>query len=310
MKAWGINSEFVGLNEDCWLGINGVPAAYSGTNYQSAIEHYVKTIEANGMHPVIGYFWGAAGTKKALSQPTMPDNDHTPAFWQSVATAFKGDPNVIFRLQEEPHPNGGGTALSDWKCWSQGDVQYDTSDTLVPVSQVSHCSEGFPVVGFQSLVNIIRGTGAKNVIQTPGLQWANAMSCGPSVSPVTCGFLDTADGVRLSDPLTPAQLMGDVDAYPNGNACNSVACYNTEYGPVAQVMPFGAGETGQSVGGNDCSTTLVDAFLNWLDTNATGYDAWDWDSWGGCNQLINNYTAGAPNGAWGTDYKNHLATVG
>ena len=28
-------------NEDCWLGINGAPAAYSGATYQQAIATYV-----------------------------------------------------------------------------------------------------------------------------------------------------------------------------------------------------------------------------------------------------------------------------
>src|ERR1700730_9885425 len=33
MTAWHINSVRIPLNEDCWLGINGVPRAYSGARY-------------------------------------------------------------------------------------------------------------------------------------------------------------------------------------------------------------------------------------------------------------------------------------
>src|SRR5206468_62890 len=85
MKALGMNGVNIGLNEDCWLGINGVPSAYGGTNYQNAIVHYVQTIEANGMYPVISLFWEAPGTQQATDQIAMPDADHATAFWQSVA---------------------------------------------------------------------------------------------------------------------------------------------------------------------------------------------------------------------------------
>jgi len=33
----------------------------------------------------------APGTQLALSQNPAPDEDHSPAFWKSVAATFKGD---------------------------------------------------------------------------------------------------------------------------------------------------------------------------------------------------------------------------
>lgn len=41
MLAWHINAVRIPLNEDCWLGINGSPAAYSGVNYRNAIKNWV-----------------------------------------------------------------------------------------------------------------------------------------------------------------------------------------------------------------------------------------------------------------------------
>jgi hypothetical protein len=297
MKNWHANSAFIGLNEDCWLGINGVPSAYGGQSYINAIVHETKTLEANGMYPVIGLFWSAPGSSQATGQAAMPDNDHSPAFWQAVANTFKNDPNVIFRLKEEPYPAGNTDSVSAWQCWSAGDVQYGASGSLTPTSQTSHCSEGYKTVGMQSLINIIRGTGATNVIQVPGVQYANSMT----------HFLDS--GIRVSDTLATPQLMGDVDVYPNGNSCGSVTCYDSEYAPVAAAMPFDFGEFGESVDGGDCSTTGVDAIMSWADSHSAGYYAWDWDTWGGCLQLITDYTTGNPNGNWGNDYKNHLATL-
>src|SRR5436305_5983091 len=37
ITSWHTNAVRVPLNEDCWLGINGAPAAYSGATYQQAI---------------------------------------------------------------------------------------------------------------------------------------------------------------------------------------------------------------------------------------------------------------------------------
>jgi endoglucanase len=304
MTSWKINSVFIGLNEDCWLAINGVPTRYAGRNYINFVKSEVVSAERHGMYPVIGFFWGASGRTLATGQPPMPDNDHTPLFWEEVANTFKGDRNVMLRLQEEPHPAGNSSGLSAWRCWSQGDVQYNPSSDRrppappTPVAHRSHCSEGFATVGFQSLINIVRGTGARNVIQVPGVQYANMMACGPGTSPSRCGFLDSADGVRVHDTLRPAQLMADVDVYPDSNPCGSVSCYNATYGPVIAQMPLEAGESGP---GN--TTASVDRFLSWMDGRRSGYFAWAWDTWAG---LISDYN-GTPKRPWGADYRAHIA---
>lgn len=297
MAKWKVNSVTIGLNEDCWLGINGVPAVYGGANYIRAIVHEVHTLESYGMYPVLSLFWSAPGTTQATGQAAMPDNNHSPAFWWSVAKTFKNDPNVIFRLKEEPYPAGNSDSTSAWRCWSSGDVQYGASGSLTPISRVSHCAEGYRTVGMQSLIKIIRGSGAKNVIQVPGVQYANSLT----------HFLDS--GIRVKDTLSKPQLMSDVDVYPDGNICGSVTCYDSEYKRVASAMPLVAGEFGESVDGSDCTTTGVNALMSWFDQHDAGYYAWDWDTWGGCLQLITNYATGSPNGNWGHDYKNHLATL-
>ncbi|MBV9279631.1 MAG: hypothetical protein JOZ41_06080, partial [Chloroflexi bacterium] len=92
--------------------------------------------------------------------------------------------------------------------------------------------------------------------------------------------------------------------------CGSVACYGAEYAPVIAQMPFLAGEFGESVDGSDCTTGGVDALMGWFDQQGAGYSAWDWDTWGGCLQLITDYTTGDPNGNWGTDYRAHVLSLG
>lgn len=297
MKNWGVNSVNIGINEDCWLGINGAPAAYSGINYINAIKHEVATLESNGITPIISYFWGAAGTTPATGQAAMPDNDHAPATWQSIANTFKTDPNVILRLKEEPFPAGNSDGASAWSCWKNGDVQYDSSGSLTPISSNTSCSEGYKVVGMQSLINIIRGTGASNVIMVPGVEYANSMT----------NFLNPT--YKVIDTLVNSQLMAVVDVYPEDNVCGSTNCYDTKYAPVAAAMPFDAGEIGEDVNGSSSSTAAVDTLMSWLDSHNAGYQAWSWDTWGGTLQLITDYTTGSPKSPWGTDFKNHLASI-
>lgn len=326
MASWGMNAELIPVNEDCWLGINNAPAAYSNSSsspptpgcsatqcpYANALENLVQTDEANHIYPVISLFWLAPGTSQATGHIEMTDNSHAPLFWEEVANFFKNDPNVIFRLEQEPSLGSGSE--SDWQCWSQGDVSYSTtSDNTPPTAPTStgtpnKCqSQGltsYQTVGMQSLVNIVRGTGATNIIALSGLQYANMLSCDPGTSPSSCGMLDSATP-PVTDPLSPSQLAASVDVYPEGNACgnqDNTSCYQATYQPVAQQMPLIAGETAE--GGSDSSTTYVDMFMNWMDANANGYFAWAWDPWA---NLISSYSSNStPSTTWGTDYYNHI----
>jgi endoglucanase len=327
MPSWHINSVFIGLNEDCWLGINGGGignwSSDSGQRYIAAIKGAVAAAESHGIYPVIGFFWGDPGTEvpngrdpNGGGQPPMPDNSHAPLFWEEVADTFKDDPNVIFRLQEEPHPANNNTNLAAWKCWSQGDVQYDAgSDNSYgvapsPVSSVSHCSEkatngtsAYATVGMQSLVDIIRGTGADNVIQLPGLAYANMAACTSTGSPARCGMLDSTDGVRVTDPLSSPQLMADFDMYPDaGQDCDTTTCYDDTLAPVAAVMPVDLGEIG-AANGRD---TQANVLLDWMDGRGQSYYAWTWDIW---SDLIASYN-GAAASPWGTSYRSRLLAAG
>ncbi len=152
MKAWNVNVVRVPLNEDCWLGINGVNSAYGGNNYQGAIVNYVDLLNQNGIYTIVELHWNAPGTTLATGQQVMADEDHAPAFWASVATKFKGNNNVIFDLYNEPHD-------ITWSCWLNG----------------GSCGP-FRIAGMQQLVTTIRATGATNVIMAGGLSWANDIS--------------------------------------------------------------------------------------------------------------------------------------
>jgi LmbE family N-acetylglucosaminyl deacetylase len=103
VAAWHVNAVRVPLNEDCWLGINGVDPAYAGVKCQLLIENYVASLNSAGLVAIFDLHWSASGAQLALGQQHMADADHSPTFWASVAAAFKSDHSVMFDLSNEPH---------------------------------------------------------------------------------------------------------------------------------------------------------------------------------------------------------------
>ena len=266
LKAWHVNVVHMGLNEDCILGINGAPAAYSGANYMNAIVAYVNKLHAAGMYAEVSLMWAAPGTQKALDHPLILDADHAPAALAAIANAFKGDPNTFIGLQSEPH---GIT----WACWKNGG---------------SSCSVGYTALGMQGALDAVRSTGAANVVTASGIDYANNLSQWLANKP--------------SDSLN--QLMAEAHVY-GGNTCASTSCFDTNYAPVANSVPMLFGETGESYDASSCGTTNISTFLTWADSHNVGYEPWTWDTWGNCSSLISDFN-GTPANAYGTWVKNHF----
>jgi hypothetical protein len=154
IRSWNSNVVHIGLNEDCILGINGAPAAYSGSNYMNAIVAYVNKVHSHGMYAEVSLMWAAPGTQKALDHPVILDANHAPAALKAIADAFKNDPKTFIGLQSEPH------SIS-WACWKNGG---------------SSCSVGYTALGMQGALDAVRSTGAKNVVTASGIDYANNLS--------------------------------------------------------------------------------------------------------------------------------------
>jgi hypothetical protein len=272
VKSWRVNAVRLPLNEDCWLAINGTPPAYSGTNYQQAIKGFVDLLNQNGLYAILELHWSAPGTNPAMGQQAMPDSDHSPAFWSSVATVFKGNDAVIFELYNEPTPDSNRDTEAAWTCWRDGGV----------------CSGiSFDVAGMQTLVEAVRATGATNVIAIGGVQYASSLTRWLAYRP--------------NDPLN--NVVAAWHAYNNG-VCTTTTCYDQVVGPVGAQVPVIATE----IGDNSCSATWLNTLMAWLDGRQMGYAAWVWNTWGPyCYTLalISDYT-GTPT-MNGEIYKTHLA---
>jgi endoglucanase len=277
--SWNANAVRVPLNEDCWLGINGAPAQYSGSNYQTAISGYVSVLRQNGLYVILDLHWNAGGTNQATGQQEMADSDHAPAFWTSVASTFMSDQGVVFDLYNEPN-------TISWSCWLNGGC--DVS--------------GWPVAGMNQLIMAVRNAGANNVVMAGGLSWAGDLSQWLANKP--------------TDPAN--NLAASFHSY-NFSNCNAMSCWTSQLQPVAAVVPIITGELGEddcdaASQYQQAGPNYINGFMTWADGAGVSYLGWAWNpdfsECGGPSLNSNNdWSGNSPSSPFGTDFKTHLMAV-
>jgi aryl-phospho-beta-D-glucosidase BglC (GH1 family) len=285
IASWHANAVRVPLNEDCWLGINGVNPIYGGATYQTAIEGYVSTLHQAGLYVILDLHWSSPSTFPAEAQQPMPDADHATDFWTSVAMAFKGDPAVVFDLYNEPFLYGSYLTVpttDPWSCWLNGCGinQYVTGGCPYTASY------SWNAVGMQPLVDAVRATGAQNPIMVGGLDWANDLS-----------------GWLTHEPTDSAnQLVASWHSYP-GQACDTMTCWTQVIQPLAAAVPVVIGETGDNT---TAPITYVNQLLPWADTQGLSYLGWTWNTWGDPQNVLIKAYDGTPTDDYGVYFMGHL----
>ena len=274
MASWNVDAVRVPLNEDCWLGINGAPAAYSGANYRNAIAGYVSRLHAAGMYAIVDLHWNAQGSLPADGKTgqgrDMADLDHSPAYWSSVAAFFRNDPGVVFDLFNEPHD-------ISWDCWLHGCTVSDGTGT-------------WQAAGMQTLLNAVRSTGARNVVTISANGWG--------------GDIPQWINYRPQDPL--GQTAAGWHVYYPETWWSDPSRWNAAVAAVqAAQVPIVATELGE----HDCATGWINQFLPWADQRGLSYTPWTWDTWPACSNpvLITNYN-GTPTG-YGIGVRDHLRSL-
>ncbi len=294
MKSWGINTVRIPLNEDCWLGINGVASSVGGANYQMPISQAVDLItQTNSMVAILDLHITAAGTTPAESQAPMADLDHSVTFWQEVAAAYKGNSRVVFDLFNEP--NLPGTTAQKDLCWKNGSTAPNSGDCPMV---------DFAVAGMQTLVDTVRGAGADNLLLLGGNGYAGYLADWPAYVP--------------TDSLSPPNLAASWHVYDDQGGCTSdpattlaTLCPTTGLGAEATMTagyPIVVGETGYYRCSSSVGAAWWPFFLSWADAQQIGTVAWSWSD-GNNPQLLSSTTSFTPN-ANGTIYENFLSCIG
>jgi hypothetical protein len=295
MKSWGINAVRIPLNEDCWLGINGVASSAGASNYQSPIAQAVDLItNTNGMYVILDLHITAAGTTAAKSQQPMADLDHSVSFWKEVADAYKNNGSVIFDLFNEPFfPSG--TTTQQYQCWKNGSTSASSGDCAMV---------NFAVAGMDTLVSTVRGEGATNLLLLGGTGYSGQLGPWPTYVP--------------TDTLSPPNMAASWHVYDDQGGCTSNAaqtlgtlCPTSGLGAQAVMTagyPIVVGETGYySCSSNTVATAWWPFFLSWADAQQIGTVAWSWSD-SNNPQLLSDTTSFTPN-ANGTIYKTFLGCI-
>jgi hypothetical protein len=301
-----INTVRIPLNEDCWLGINGTPAAYSGVNYQAYVNRLVADLESQGMYVVLDLHWSAAGTTDPTEQDVAPNQDHSIDFWTSVAADFKSSPGVAFDLFNEPRlwcntgsgcPAAGTSYPAEaawaWNLYRDGGNYTYTSADHIP----ARVGQTFKVAGTQQLVDAIRGQGADNVVFVEGLGYGNALDLwGPHAPKDPAGQIAASQHQYQSSGSNVTGISGL-------NATLSSAGITDHY-------PLFIGEFGESICPTSSNPGFAENTMAWADSHGYSYTAWAWDQGEGCNgpSLVTSDDTGATT-AYGAIVKAHLQSL-
>lgn len=309
MRSWHINAVRVPLNEDCWLGINGSPPAYSGVNYRNAIKNWVSVLNSAGIIVILDLHWAAPGSYKATGEWPMADADHSLTFWSQVAAAYASTPGVIFDAFNEPYLGGQSPTAADWSCWLNG----CQNTTPLSLTRLKGQLIAYQTAGMQQLVNTIRSAGARQPIMVGGLRYA-ADPCGISDNSATTACPEIQ--YLPKDPLN--QLIISFHTYNNpGAACITTTCWNAVLnGAKAVNEPIVTGEFGEK----NCSADYMNRYMKWADQNDVSYLAWTWNvnTSSSCivkNDSSNHYLianwGGTPASVSpdGSAFKTHLAAI-
>lgn len=330
VAAWGADAVRVPLNEDCWLGINGQPNSGEGASppltvagYRLEIEDYVSALNRQGIYAILDLHWSAPGAQVALEQQPMPDQDHSPAFWTSVATTFRGKPGVVFDLFNEPYdptdPRSGsdqdpGDAVT-WNCWKSGTENGSASGT--PCTTAAYDENGsrtttYTVAGLQTLLDAVRAAGAKQPVLLGGLDFANDL-----------GERNHGQSWLTHEPRDPKhQLAASFHNYM-GKGCEDTSCWKSTIAPVAAQVPVVTGEFAEDDFDqphcvDHTPSTFDGRYMKWADTAGVSYLAWGWivesqaeQDADGCSDfvLISDYTHHTPAAPNGVAVHSHLRAL-
>ena len=323
VASWHANAVRIPLNEDCWLGINGQPnnsqdpgEALTASGYQQAVEAYVNALYAQGIYAILDLHWTAPGTQVAEEQQPMPDNDHSPAFWQSVASTFKANPAVAFDVFNEPYDPTDPKSGSDqdpqdqvsWNCWDTGTENGPGGGA--PCDTSAYDTNGvkttpYRVAGMQTLVTTLRATGATQPVLVGGLDYANDLTQWATHAP--------------DDPLN--QEAASFHNY-QGKACDNATCWDSTIASVAANVPIVTGEFDEDNFQNaSCNNKTPSTFdtddMNWADQHGVSYLAWGWEVLSadeikaqGCSAFyLTSDPGGTPAAPNGAALHDHLAAL-
>jgi hypothetical protein len=306
IAGWRANIVRIPLNEASWLDYSCtdtdgvVHNPDPGNNYKSSVETQVAEANAVGLYVILDLHWAAPGTVCPMLQAQMADADHSLAFWTSVAGEFKSNPAVLFELFNEPFFDFEFSG-NDWSYMMLGTggsfTGYPATSNSGNWQDVKHA---WPVASYQAMIDVVRATGASNVVLVGTMQYDQDFSSWLSYRP--------------SDPL--GQMAAAWHAYPTFGTSWGTAAYaqpNFSPGIFTEVqniraagIPVIATETGDQDSPGTVGAPLVSTVTSFADQNGVSVVGWAWDVWSESSNVLIVSADGTPTDGYGQFFQNWM----
>lgn len=251
MRAWGANTVRLELAQYYW-----VPTArYHAPSYPARVERVVRQAREAGLNVILALQVSDRGIadydveSESNTQQPMPDRNHSIPFWRDVATRFKNDGGVLFELYSEPHPVGGRGGFSNWSMWRNGGT-HPADNTYTP-------RPAFEAVGMQELYEVVRSTGAHNLVIIGGTKWGYYLDGVPQ---------NRIQGYNIAYAAHPWH-------HPEWPG-NEPGAWEQDWAFLARTDPVIVTEFGS----RGCDESYVRALLDKADQLEIGWVAWMWNA--------------------------------
>jgi endoglucanase len=316
IAAWKANALRIPLNEASYLGYTCYDPPNGTTHnpdpmgdYKQLVQQIVSDATALGWYVILDLHKNAPkGTvdgnlveiaPESATQNQMADSDNSLAFWTAIANDFKGYPNVIFDLFNEPYfdnvvaPSGVSGANVAWTILHDGGT-----NTLFYGANITF-TQDWTSAGMQALVNAVRATGATNVVMSAGVSWAQDNSQWVQFAP--------------TDPLK--QLALSWHAYPMYGAAFGSSGYTNPgftqgYAWAQDVLDAGypiiIGETGDQSSNGTTTAPFLAVLLPWADQRNVSVIGWSWNAWGSSDDDLIKDANGTPTDGEGVAFQTWL----
>jgi hypothetical protein len=241
MRAWGVRVVRIPLNQGFMLP----GAARYDRGYRERIRSIVRLTADMGFDAVIlDLHWSDRGNLAAArpGQQRMADSNSL-AFWRLVADDYKDDGHVMLELYNEPHD-------IPWDVWQNGGP---LPEVRQPNSTVD---SAFVAVGMQQMYDVVRSTGAHNVVIAGGLDWAFDLSGVPT------------------HQLRGENIAYATHPYPTGN--RQPPTWDERFGNLSATDLVIATEFGDNR--PQCDTVYSRAFVDYARAHGLSWTAWAWFS--------------------------------
>jgi endoglucanase len=156
INNWNVNCVRLPMREHFWGGI-GPKQDDGGEAYRQLIDDAVNSCTNRGVYMVID-----------LHRFRAP-NEKDAEFWQDIATRYKNHPGVLFEIFNEPHD-------ISWDVWRDGGLVTEEKKAGDALTENNEKLSTFNSVGIQYIIDIIRNTGANNIIIAGALDWSYNLS--------------------------------------------------------------------------------------------------------------------------------------